>query len=434
MSSSAPYEGQLCCAICGDAILPHTAEPTEATRWQREAVLLSDPAREFEQLEEHYRGGKRRNAPRLDLQTTQEIQKDRAHVIEGDRLCIITANEEDGSESGLEQEEIVANFSYGRGENGEWASTLYSIATHESCLEVAETVICCSPHEIAVRDLRTLWKVLRMRFEVDDNYYMSTVIGDVVRPQRIQLPHGYYMPFRPSQMMPEFSPHGSSSAAPVSTEGQVDRWEAADPLRVLDVTSAILENLKTLPPARNAAPQAVAFQKQFLALPPELRDHICSLLVSRNGMPIVCNGLLPQWVWREVLLSGECLPFMPKLEVAIVENFCIQWDREHTNQEPNWELLVRKLSQEAWSVWDAESSSLKVPNGLRNRRRIWQLVEEMYVGDLVPMKRTTQLGNDTVAVPRYWDQGGKPVYPVTRVNAGPIGGQRSTMVATDDSR
>ncbi|KAL7619756.1 hypothetical protein AAE478_010298 [Parahypoxylon ruwenzoriense] len=416
MSSSSPFEGQLCCAICGDAIPPATSEEsTGATKWQTQAVLLSDPAREFEQLEVHYRGGKRRDAPRLDLRTPTEIRKDRARVIEGNRLRIIpSAGDGQATEEGGEDEEeegVLANVTYGREVDGQYVSTPYYIAAHEACLEVAEDAMRHSPHDIVVRDLRTLWKVLRVRFDVDDSYYMSTVTGAVSRPQRVELPHAYYMPFR-----------APGAAAQSGTRGQggagLERWEAAYPLQVPNLTSAILENLKTLPPAATPHPGAIAFRRRFLALPPELRDHVCSFLAPRSGMPGVCNGLLPQWVWRDVFLDGECLPFLQDLDSSVVEDFCAQWGQERATREPNWELLVRKLSQEAWSVWDAESSTLKVPNGLRNRRRVWKLVEEMYVGDLVPVKRAMRVGSDAVAVPRYWDRRGGLVYPVVRVNAG----------------
>ncbi|KAI0895203.1 hypothetical protein F4806DRAFT_470098 [Annulohypoxylon nitens] len=407
MSSPAPYEGKLCCAICGDAILPPTQELSESEKWQTEAVLLSDPNREFELLEEHYRGGKKLDAERIDIPTAREIRKDRAQVIDQDRLRIIS-NIESADGDG---EEVNANQSCGREENGEWVVTPYYIATHGACLEVAETAMRHSPHNIAVRDLRTLWKVLRMRFKVDDTYLMSSTIDFIVSPQRIQLPHSYYMPFRLAPIMT-----GSSSSEP--TDRKAERWEAAYPLHVSDLTSAVLKNLDSLPPATPAIPQAVTFQKRFLALPPELRDHVCSFLASRNGMPGICNGLLPQWIWREVLLRGKCLPFLRDLDIAVVKDFCTRRNQEHGTQEPNWELLVRKLSQEAWSIWDAESSSLKVPNGLRNRRRIWQLVEEMYVGDLVPVKRVILARSDHIAVPRYWDEHGEQMYPVFRVRVG----------------
>lgn len=391
-------------------------------RWQTEAVLLSDPDQEFEQLERHYRGGKKRGAPRLDPHVGQEIQKDRAHVIEGDRLRILPAEEEneEGEEEnpGRERECVRANNSYIYEENDQWAVTPYYIATHGACLEVAEDTMRRSPHDIIVRDLRTLWKALRMRFEVDDSYYMSTVTGAVSRPQRVQLPHGYYMPFQPSRLA-SGDPLVEHSATD-SLVGDHERWEASYPLFVPKLTSAILENLRSLPPATAAIPESLAFQKRFLALPPELRDHVCSFLVSRNGMRSACNGLLPQWVWRDVLLTGKCLPFLPEIDASVVQGFCTLWEEEEEEgrgRELNWEFLVRRLSQEDWSIWDAESSSLKVPNGLRNRRRVWQLVEEMYVGDLVPVQRTTQ-GTYCVAVPRYWGRAGELVYPVMRIKVG----------------
>ncbi|OTA65974.1 hypothetical protein K449DRAFT_431436 [Hypoxylon sp. EC38] len=407
MSTPASNEGKLCCAICGDAILPPTLELSETTKWRAEVVLLSDPAREFEQLREHYQGGKRQNAPRMSLQITQEIRKDRARVIKEDRFQIITSKEEE-EELAYNQEEVLANHSYGRDMNGEWGSMPYYIATHGACLEVAESAMRHSPHDIFVRDLRTLWKVLRMRFKVDDSYYMSLIMDSVARPQRIQLPHAYYMPFRPSPLAMGYAPGEEADQAAASNH-KIERWEAAYPLHVPDATETILKNLKSLPPAPATIPEAIHSQKKFLALPPELQNHICTFLTSSHGMPNLCNGLLPQSVWREILISGRCLPFLRDLDVNIIQDFCARWDREQGDREPNWELLVRKLSQEAWGIYDVEKSILKIPNGLRNRRRIWKLVEEMYVGDLVPIARAVYLGAEPVAVPRYWDEGGEPV-------------------------
>ncbi|KAI1136377.1 hypothetical protein F5Y05DRAFT_415147 [Hypoxylon sp. FL0543] len=415
MSNSASYEGKLCCTICGDAILPATSDLYETTRWQAEAVLLSDPAREFEHLVEHYKGGKRRNVPKISLQIVQGIRKDRARLVQANRLWIVTT--EGDEESDHNQEEVLATHSYGRDENGDWAVTPYYIATHRACLEVAEATMRDSPHDIVVRDLRTLWKVLRMRFEVDDSYYMSSAADSVARPQRIQLPHAYYMPFRPSPLAMGYAP-GEQADAVAASNHNIERWESAHPLHVPDVTEAVLENLKSLPPAMTTIPEALPFQKRFLALPPELQNHICSFLVSRHGMPSMCNGLLPQWIWREVLLGGRCLPFLQDLDVNIVKDFCASWDRDRRHHEFNWELLVRKLSQEAWAICDAETSILKVPNGLRNRRRIWKLVKEMYVGDMVPMPRAAYSGTEPVTVPRYWNEGGELVHPVVRVKAG----------------
>ncbi|OTB00805.1 hypothetical protein M426DRAFT_232015 [Hypoxylon sp. CI-4A] len=423
MTSSVPLAGELCCAICGDAIPSPTPTLNEASRWQTSAILLSDPNREFEILKEHYRGGKRQDAPRLDMQITQGIRKDRARVIKGDLLQIAISEEINGTDAG---HEVQANYSYGREENGTWFETPYYIATHEACLEVAEDVMGRSPNDIAVRDLRTLWKVLRMRFEVDDSYFISTITGPITRPQRIELPHDYYMPFRPSIATRDTL--GESGAA-INSEDETERWESTYPIHVPNLTSSILQNLNSLPPPTAPIPEALAFQKRFLSLPPELRDHICSFLASRAGMPSLCNGLLPQWVWREVVLpSGECLPFLRDLDISNVQEFCARWESEHKHgeeeeeEEPNWELLVRVLSQEAWGIWDAERSALDVPGGLRNRRRVWKLVEEMRVGDTAAEGCSMRFGGAGVGVgvdvPRYWDGRGGLVYPVVTTGMG----------------
>ncbi|KAI5863730.1 hypothetical protein GGS23DRAFT_604744 [Durotheca rogersii] len=400
MATASSFEGQLCCAICGYVIAPETAAPDGGTSWQTEAVLLSDPAREFEQLEVHYRGGKRADAPRLDPgAAATAIRKDAARVVEGNRLRLVGSEPPAPAlgwwnDAGWEDWGVRANESYSDVVDGEYLSTPYYVATHGACLALAEDAVRRGP----LRDLRALWKALRARYEVDDSYYAGTAVGAAPRPQRVPLPHGYYLP-----------EHRDAGA---------ERWEAAHPLAVPDLTAAVLQSLEALPPPAAPGPAAAAFQQRFAALPAELRDHICSFLAARGGLPAACNGLLPQWAWREVLLRGECLPFLRDLDAGAAARFCARWEAEGPRPEPNWELLVRKLGQENWRTWDAEASSLGVPGGLRNRRRVWKLVEEMYVGDLVPVRRAMPPAGGPAVVPRYWDKRGELLYPVVRVNVG----------------
>lgn len=193
----------------------------------------------------------------------------------------------------------------------------------------------------------------------------------------------------------------------------------ADPVQIPELTAQIVDNIEIL----HQKPEETSvrtFRRCFLALPPELRDQILAYLRSSEGLPTDCNGLLPQDVWKELLLGGRFLPFLWDVDGNDVERQV--GDKTRQGVELNWELLVRKLSQGLQCVGTSETNrnvlcypELRIPGGLRNRRRIWQLVEEMYVGDVLPVNRSWAGSAHIPTMPRYWDEYGEPVYPVLRV-------------------
>jgi hypothetical protein len=82
-----------------------------------------------------------------------------------------------------------------------------------------------------------------------------------------------------------------------------------------------------------------------------------------------CTRLMAQEHWFRGLSKGHLLPLLWDVDVRSYDK---AWD---------YELLVRQLAQEEFL--DVASKSRKdVPPGLRNRCRIWKLLEEMYIGDV----------------------------------------------------
>lgn len=192
---------------------------------------------------------------------------------------------------------------------------------------------------------------------------------------------------------------------------------------VPDLTLEILQNVEALEP-QSANPLAKNFSQLFLALPQELQDRIVAFMGSFDGLSTHCTGLLPQHTWLHILLGGRYLPFLWDLDATIVQRFC--QEKAEKGIELNWELLVRKLSNGVWIHWQHNNllqaalqihcyPNMAIPDGLRNRRRIWQLVEEMYVGDVLPVRRSWIDSKQIPTMPRYWDEYGDPVYPVIRV-------------------
>ena len=76
-------------------------------------------------------------------------------------------------------------------------------------------------------------------------------------------------------------------------------------------------------------------------------------------------------VWRQALSAGY-LPWLWDLEAAAVSDK--EASKPH-DQEWNWELLVRQLAQV--NLHEPKAVLVDVPMGLRNRRRIWRIVEDM---------------------------------------------------------
>jgi hypothetical protein len=80
---------------------------------------------------------------------------------------------------------------------------------------------------------------------------------------------------------------------------------------------------------------------------------------------------LSQDWWREALVKKEMFPWLWDMDVDIVYSKTGDW---------NWELLARKLSQV--QIHEPTDTSLALPLALRNRRRIWRLLEEARVDDV----------------------------------------------------
>lgn len=189
------------------------------------------------------------------------------------------------------------------------------------------------------------------------------------------------------------------------------------------LTSQVLLNIETLKSSSESS-YVRSFGRSFLSLPQELKDRVLSFLCCPEGLPAQCTALLPQETWLGILLNGKYMSYLWDLDVTAIEEFHDARTKDGTI--PDWELLVRKLSQGVWTNWihhDTLEATLRllcypkldVSNGLRNRRRIWQLVEEMYVGDLLPVARTWIDSKRPPTMPLYWDEYGEALFPVLRV-------------------
>ena len=80
----------------------------------------------------------------------------------------------------------------------------------------------------------------------------------------------------------------------------------------------------------------------------------------------------PPFIWREALFARKLLPWLPPLDSATI----IAKDLDcPPHSQWNWELLVRQLAQSR--IREPGNGLHGLAPGLRNRRRIWQLVEDI---------------------------------------------------------
>lgn len=217
-----------------------------------------------------------------------------------------------------------------------------------------------------------------------------------------------------------------------------------DPTTSISITD-LLQNLEQTPRR-----EPTKFDTLFFGLPPEARGLIVNALPFRD-LPRVASGILPQSFWLRQLKSGRALPWLWETRSgehaldAKADEACPGGD----DFEWNWELFVRQLSRGVdfgvkadvpagtnpfapitkdgkvvrsdatfWETTGYYNDLKHVPPGLFNRRRIWQLLEEMFVGDHVPMADTERpyvthairpmyVVKDCIQIP--WDIAGRPL-------------------------
>ncbi|KKY22113.1 hypothetical protein UCDDS831_g03950 [Diplodia seriata] len=311
------------CAVCGASIAEHQA-----------ATLLSDPARELEQLAEHFhtKWGSPRFTTELGI---DELPATNAgwcffSTDDGRRVVACSSNES------------VAE------------SDRYYIPVHNYCLSLTKRILASGRGRTC--NVRQLWKVLRTRC------LSSAASGRTEPLATIDAPNDYHLPPR------------DADAEGESGDDHLPYWCAADAWDIPDLTSGVLAQMApSTPSLDDGDPQAADFRARFERLPQEMKDHILSFVFAEQHFPPDCTRLIPQTAWMDLLMQGQIVPYLWDLrrdevekKVAEGRDRGIEWD---------FELLVRRLCQSQSMADGAPLSSM--PCGLRNRQRIWKLVEDI---------------------------------------------------------
>ncbi|KAK8076298.1 hypothetical protein PG994_003570 [Apiospora phragmitis] len=176
----------------------------------------------------------------------------------------------------------------------------------------------------AISSVKQLWEVLLHRMTGSESQY--------ILPE----PHDYY---------------GGSGCRNVYWElddGEPEYGELleAAPMEMANLTEGILQDLQ---PEASERPKEIGTTEDEIAYG---QDWWCESLAKQQRLP---------WLWD--------------LDSELVRE-------KQRNGNWDWELLVRKLSKP--EIHEPSDTTLNLPVGLRNRRRIWRCLEEARVGDTNP--------------------------------------------------
>lgn len=390
------------CAICGLHITTHGFDGFGA-RWRFDAVVVGDLAREYEYVQANHKYRSNCQEPAVFSATISgrcTISKGCSLALSGtSRYCFAYAADTDALNGGPE------------GEN-----TVY-IPMHRSCFLIALKAPAWD--QATSSPLRAVFRVLRHRYQVSWTQVLrrfppphdSNFLQDVLWWSRKTCINS--IGFRDT----EGAERGYFHYECMREEDSVWRnhYLAHDPLNIPGLTSTLLSNLEPRVP-RKYAPGSSQFRGRLRRLPNELKLLIFDSVASAQDWPLRCTRLLGPRFWKTLFNNSHpCFAWLWDLDREMVR-------RTDPHLKMDWELLFRKLSQgpkvadcfggnSTESDFETFRGVLKtVPPGLEGRRRIWKLLEEMYIGD-----RSTRWQlwlEDTSSGPKYKDLGDVEEVPV----------------------
>ncbi|KAH7231566.1 hypothetical protein B0J15DRAFT_456031 [Fusarium solani] len=177
-----------------------------------------------------------------------------------------------------------------------------------------------------------------------------------------------------------------------------DEWEGwwdHDPINIPDLTAQLLSNLEPICRATRPFPPSKLvqdFKGRLMALPPEIKNELVPWF-QKGTISLGCNYIMPQSLWKQIFFQ---IPFLWDLDIELVLDKIYSEPSE--TEEWNWEKLTRQILSPAQPsnreyegdkngyVWSHETVGLDVPPGFTNRRRIWQILEEMWPNDVDALK------------------------------------------------
>ncbi|KAM0417029.1 hypothetical protein ACHAPT_012995 [Fusarium lateritium] len=184
-------------------------------------------------------------------------------------------------------------------------------------------------------------------------------------------------------------------------DDEFDEWWDHDPSSIPHLTDALLSNLEQ---STASTELSSTFSQLFDQLPNEIKDEILSFLIDED-LALNCNYVLPQSFWRETF---DQVPFVWDLDWDVVgemeqvaESGGFEWDWEKmTRQLMARVTIVEEVQDECGDYevlvpWSYEKVGLIIPPGFNSRRRIWQILSEMYPSDVGMVHHIAEDGEDS---------------------------------------
>ncbi|KAI3317004.1 hypothetical protein HD806DRAFT_516051 [Xylariaceae sp. AK1471] len=286
------------------------------------------------------------------------------------------------------------------------------IPIHSNCLTIAKKVLASSRPK-SLKDMRSLFLALRWRHAI------AQISGGARETSNYMLqPACWYLPdwifWEANNYNENLNRNPLWPGPTMDAEFNMLYTFLSDPMQIPDLTGTLLSNLEGCE-SEVADPEARKLQSRLVNLPEDVFRIVLLHLRSCEELPRTPTYTLPQSFWKNELIlgTGGILPYLWDIEPEKVLAKAAQSCPGESYGEWNWELLVRKLSRrvdggarpellefldhydqhintqgvyddDRWGYSGYHNDLKHVPKGLHNRRRIWQLLEEMFVGDQLP--------------------------------------------------
>ncbi|KAF5538996.1 hypothetical protein FPHYL_12372 [Fusarium phyllophilum] len=261
----------------------------------------------------------------------------------------------------------------------EWEGMMF-VGLHAACKDLANRVMKTS-YKASVRSVGDLWLTLERRCA--KHMFWHPTLG---------VPNSHFTPGVPENRpsLP-FSVGLGRYFVPSRTiryGNYGDDWWDENPITIPNLSTLLIANLKPEENVSGRLPKnLIGFKKRFGCLPQELKDLTCSFL-HRDQLPLECTYIMPQSMWKQVFFQ---VPFLWDLDTKEIHDKTSAGDLNTQNWD--WEKITRQVMSPAEiprygvigddsGAWSFDKVGLKVPGGFTNRRRIWQILEEMYPNDV----------------------------------------------------
>ncbi|KAB8258127.1 hypothetical protein BDV32DRAFT_160064 [Aspergillus pseudonomiae] len=256
------------------------------------------------------------------------------------------------------------------------------VTVHAECLDMMRYLVYyrqtllkagVSVNAICPTTLSQFYEVFEQRLTRVHTYYPLGRNGSF-NPRRVVHPQYYYF----------WDTNLFHNVAWAWGEQKAYEYELA-PSPIPGLTQEILSYLQPLPPSFQEQPESGLFLK-LETLPTELQDIIYANLHPFINPEQTCTRLLPSRRWRDLLFNRQILPWLWDLDISALQSCPVTSDtvdiRTYEADVWDWERLVRTLAQV--EIFEPGHPLEHAPLRLRNRRRIWRLLEEAEDEDIEP--------------------------------------------------